>query len=1035
MKKLVQFAILYPVTITMAVVAVLLLGFISLKKLNVDLLPEISAPRIFIEIKAGERPPEEIEKHIVEDIESLTVRLKGVLQVSSVCKVGSARINVEYNWGSDMDEAFLDLQKALALVNQSADVQITITQHDPNASPVMLIAMINPGVSDMNEMRKVGENYIRNELIRIEGIAEVSLTGTEEKEVVIETDQYRLNAFGLTADQVVQQIQGMNRNVSGGSIEEMGKRYIIKGAALVKDENDLQNIVITYKQGQTTTPANTNMPAPSNPQSVQVDNKVPVFLKDIANVQIVNKKPDNIVRLNGQRCIGLSVYKETSYNTVKAVDELNQSLANIKKALPGYQFVIVQDQGSFIQNAIDELQETGLIGIFIAVFVLYLFLRRIGLTAIISFAIPVSIIATFNLMYFNGLSLNIMTLGGLALGAGMLIDNAIVVVESIFRNIEAGMPVKDATLKGTSEVGGAIVSCTLTHIVVFLPIVYMHGVSAALFKDQAWTVAFSLLASLFVAIFVIPMMFFLIYGKKRKPAEMKSFRFNWYSRVLPRIIHRRYVVIGLATAFIVATALILPHVGNEYLPKTEGGEFTIDIKLREGTQLERTAGAVRNIEHLLKDLIGDKTELIYSQIGPNSAATSDRGVFQNANTASIKVKLKQDVIGQSEQISETISKFLKNIPDAEITLTRNESALASTMGTDEAPLVVEVKGNEIKELESITADIKTRLTQMPELYNVKTNIEEGAPEIDVVIDRYKASIYNLNIASITTQVQDQLMGKNAGKFETSGEMNDITIKFPEMSVSDFNTITIKAGDREVPLYELARIEETQSPKELLRQNQNRVGAVTASMQGNLAFDKIIDKVRDKLKDITLPPDYQVSIAGEEQKRREAMSGLAFALLLSVVLVYMVMASQFESLIHPFTVLLTIPLATAGAVWAFFLLGKPMNIMAYIGIIMLNGIAVSNSILLVDAINRFKAQGNALHDAIVLAGQNRIRPIIMTSLITVLALVPLTLGIGESASLRSPMAIAVIAGLSASTLLTLAVIPCVYYVFDRKKKHS
>jgi HAE1 family hydrophobic/amphiphilic exporter-1 len=1014
----------------MMVVAVILLGYISLGKLNIDLLPEMNAPRIFVEIKAGERPPEEIEKQLVQNVEGMVVRLKSVSQVSSICMVGLARVKVEYNWGTDMDEAFLDLQKALTMYNQSSDVQISITQHDPNSSPVMVIAMLNPAITDVSEMRKTAETYIRNELIRIDGIADVTLSGAEEKEVVIETDQYRLNGFGLTADNLVQQIQGINRSVSGGSVEEMGKRYIIKGTALVKTQQDLENIIVAYKRynpDQTAVAANI-------PQSQNINDRVPVYLKDVAQVKITNKKPLNIIRVNGQRCLGLSIYKETSSNTVKAINELNKTLETIKKSLPGYNFIIVQNQGSFIQNAVNELKETGLMGILIAIFVLFIFLRRIGLTAIISFAIPISVIATFNLMYFNGLSLNIMTLGGLALGAGMLVDNAIVVVESIFRNIEAGMSVKTATVKGTSDVGGAIISCTLTHIVVFFPIVYLHGVSSALFKDQAWTVAFSLLASLFVAIFVIPMMFNAIYGKKNKPAEMKSFRFNWYSELLPKILDRRYTIIALAFAFIVATIFILPHVGKEYLPKTEGGEFSLDIKLKEGTLLERTAGTVKNIEVIINQVIGDKADIVYSQIGPSSANTSsDKAVFQNENTANIKIRFKPKEIKQSEKLIAQVTTLLQNIPDAEINVTRDESALASTIGTDEAPMTIEVKGSDIKILDKITREIKQKISAIPDLYNVKTSIEEGAPEIDVVVDRTKASVYNLTTSSITSQLKDQLMGRNAGKFDNSGEMNDITIKMPEMSLSEFNAITIKSGEKDIPLYEVASLEKTSSPRELLRKDQNRIGTVTANIQGKSSFDKVVAKVRKELDNISYPQDYQVYIAGEEQKRQDAMSGLMFALILSVILVYMVMASQFESLIHPFTVLLTIPLASAGAVWAFFLFGRPMNIMAFIGVIMLNGIAVSNSILLVDAINRFKAQGNSLRDAIIKAGDNRIRPIIMTSLITVLALIPLTLGIGESAALRSPMAIAVIAGLSASTILTLAVIPCVYYVFDRKKQ--
>ncbi len=1019
MKKITQFSVNNPVTVSMIVIGIILLGYISFERLSVDLFPDMNAPRIFVEIKVGERPPEEIEKQYIEDLEAQAIRQKGVSQVSSVCMVGSARVTVEYNWGSDMDEAFLDLQKALTTYSQSAEIdEFTITQHDPNATPIMIIGMKHPEISDMDELRKTGENYIRNELIRLEGIADVTLTGTEEKEVLIETEQYKLDAYGLTTNQIVQEIQNINRNVSGGTIVEMGKKYIIKGTSLIEKIEDIENIVLSYKL--------------VNSANEQSTIKAPIFLKDVAKVSFVNKNPQNIVRINGQRCIGLSIYKETGFNTVKAVDDLTESFESIQKALPGYEFIIVQNQGEFIQTAIDEVQETALVGILIAVFVLFIFLRRLKVTAIISFAIPVSVIATFNLMYFNGLSLNIMTLGGLALGAGMLVDNAIVVMENIFRNMEQGMSVREAAINGTAEVGGAIVASTLTTIVVFLPIVYLHGASGALFKDQAWTVAFSLLASLFVAILVIPMLFNYAYRNKRHQKEIKSVRIKWYGTLLSKLLDRKGLVLISALILLGLTVYIFPFVGSEYLPKSGTNEFSVEIKLKEGTQLERTSGVVANIESMLNEMLGDKLDIIYSQVGPSSSSSNEKSVFQNENTAILKIHLNKEYIRQSEIIITNVEELLSTIPDAEISIIRDETALQSTLGTDEAPLVVEIKGKDLDILSRISEEIKYKLIDLPELLNIKTNVEEGAPEIDVVIDRYKAGVYNMSVEDITSQLKDLLMGKDAGKYEKNGEMNDITVKLPDISLSEFYSITLKNGSQNVPLYELAHIKKSLSPKQLFRRNQNRITKVMADIDQSLAFDQVIKKVKEQIETLDIPLEYEVNIVGEEQKRQEAMSGLSFALMLSIILVYMVMASQFESLIHPFTILLTIPLAGVGAIWAFLILGKSLSIMAYIGIIMLAGIAVNDSIILVDAINQFKAQGLSLRESIISAGENRIRPIIMTSLTTILALLPLTFGIGESAALRSPMAIAVIAGLITSTLLTLVVIPCVYYVFENIK---
>lgn len=1026
MKKITQFSVNYPVTVSMMVLAIILLGYISFGKLSVDLFPEMNAPRIFVEINAGERPPEEIEKQFIESIESQAIRQKGVTQVSSICMVGSARVTVEYSWGTDMDEAFLDLQKAMTTYSQMSDLDgFTITQHDPNAAPIMMIGMLHPEITDMNEIRKVGENYIRNELIRLEGIAEVSLTGTEEKEVLIETEPYLLDAHGLSADDVVQKIQAMNRNVSGGTVVEMGKKYIIKGNSLLDNIEAIKNIIVSYKAPT---------PDANSPQTTSVSDKVAVYLKDIAKVSFVNKDPQNIVRINGKRCVGLSIYKETGFNTVTAVENLNEALETIKKALPGYEFINVQNQGQFIQKSIDEVKETALIGIVIAIIILFVFLRRIKATLIISIAIPISVIATFNLMYFNGLSLNIMTLGGLALGAGMLVDNAIVVMENIFRNMEEGMSVKEAAIKGTSEVAGAITASTLTTIVVFLPIVYLHGASGALFKDQAWTVAFSLIASLFVAILVIPMLFNYFYrNKKVTQKEIKSVRIGWYGNLLAKIIEKRILVIILAAVLMAGTIAILPLVGSEYLPKSSTGEFSIEIKLKEGTQLKRTASTVASIEYLVKETLNENIDFLFTQIGPMDGGSNEKSVFQNENTASIKVRLVKDAISHSETIIASLGTLLEGIPDAEIQIVRDETALQSTMGTDEAPLLIEVKGEDLEVLDEISTHLKNILSDIPELLNLETSIEEGAPEIDVVIDRQNAAMHNLTVDNISGQLKDLLMGKSAGKFEKSGEMNDITLRMPELSLYDFNNIVLRSGKNYIPLYEVAHIKESVSPKQLHRRNQNRISKISADIDRNIAFDQVIRKVNAMINTVNIPQGYEVQVIGEEQKRQEAMSNLGFALMLSIVLVYMVMASQFESMIHPFTILLTIPLAGVGAVWAFFLLGKPLSIMAFIGIIMLAGIAVNDSIILVDAINRFKAKGKSLKDAIINAGENRIRPIIMTSITTILALLPLTIGFGDSAALRSPMAIAVIGGLVTSTLLTLVVIPCVYYVFESTKE--
>ena len=1019
MKKLTQFAVNYPVTILMVVFAIVLLGYISFSKLGIDLFPEINNPRLFIELKSGERPPEEMEKQFVKNLESLAIRQSGVLQVSSISKVGTAQITVEYAWNKDMDEAFLDLQKAASAFaqNQTLD-EINITQHDPNTAPVMIVGLSHESITDMNELRKVAENYIRNELVRLEGVADVEVSGSETNEVLIKTDQYMLDAFGLTLDELNTRIQSFNQSISGGSITEMGLKYVVKGVSLLTDISDFENTIVGYKSittGSTTA------------------EKAPIYLREVAKISFANKEPENIVRMNGVRCLGLSIYKETSFNTVKAVEEISKALVDMEKALPGYKLKVVSNQGTFISNAIKEVEDTSMIGMALAIFVVFIFLRRIGTTLLISVSMPVSIIATFNLMYFNGLSLNVMTLGGLALGAGMLVDNAIVVMENIFRLRETGMSVKDAAINGTSQVSGAITSSTITTVIVFLPIVYLHGASGALFRDQAWTITFSLVSSLVAAILLIPMLYNYFFKNSKKTGASKSVQVKGYGRFLVRLLPYKWAVIIGAVVLLASSFLLVPYIGTEFMPKSETRQFSLEVKMQEGTRLSRTDAAVQNLENIIREVLGDHLETLFSQAGPSTGLlASQDALFQGENTATIKIILKaNDTMGSTTAI-QSISKALGELPDLELKFVQDQTALGGLMGTDEAPLVIEIQGEDLKVIEDLSNQVKARVQGIPELYNLEASMEGGSPEVEVMVDRLRAGIFNLSVTNVVTQIQNQLTGKKAGTIEKGGEMQDITLRLPDKGLADLADMEIKNGTQVIRVNEIATIKEDTSPKEIFRRNQIRIGKITGYMNKDIALDKMVTKVNQAISDIPLPTDYKIKITGEEEKRKESMDALSFALMLSVILVFMVLAAEFESLLHPFTILTTIPFAIVGSILIFFIMGKTLNIMAVIGIIMLVGIAVNNSILLVDRILQIQKEGVSRVEAIKQAGQQRIRPILMTKLTTILAMLPLTFGFGESTSLRAPMALAVIGGLITSTIMSLVVIPCVFDVLDGLK---
>ncbi|MFA7492296.1 MAG: efflux RND transporter permease subunit [Proteiniphilum sp.] len=1023
MRNIVRFALKNPVTISMIVFAILLLGKISYDRLSVDLLPDMNSPRLFVEFEAGERPPEEIEKMFVENMESMAIRQSDVTQVSSIVKAGSARITVEYVQNKDMDEAFLDLQKAMTPFSQNQDItSINITQHDPNTAPVMLIAMSHHSITDMAELRKMADSYVRNELIRLEGVAEVALSGEEIPVLTIETDPYKLNAFGLTMDEIASRIETNNQSISGGRVSELGLQYLVKSSSLFTSEADFEKLIVSYKSTEATTGTasqNTN----GNME------RAPLFLGELATVKFENARPDNIVRINGERCIGLSVYKETQFNTVKAVDLITRQLKFIEQALPGYKFQVISNQGTFIQQSIGEVMDSALFGMLLAVLVLFFFLRRIGTTLIVSVSIPISIIATFNMMYFNGLTLNIMTLSGLALGAGMLIDNAIVVIESIFRNREQGLEREESIINGTTEISGAVIASTLTTIVVFIPIVYLHGASGELFKDQAWTVTFSLLSSLFVSLLVIPMLYDRFSGRKKMKAETKSVQFKGYGNQLRMLLNHRWWVIGASVAILVISLFLLPFIGTEFLPRAEGKDFTVSVKLPEGTRLERTDAVVNNLEYLLHTVSEDSLATIYSHIGKGSA---NNEIFEGEHTAMMKVLLSN----QSRLSPETvISRFLEatsDIEGLELSFKQDDYSLGEFLGGEEAPIIVEVKGDDLEEIGYLTDEVLAQMAPIDGVYNAKSSMADGAPELNVYINRTIAGINNITVATVIQQIGQQLQGREVGKMDYRGEMRDIVIKVPDISKNELDNMVIRSGSQEFRLNEIATVTSSQAPKEIFRRNQSRINKIVADMGAGKSLDKVAQEIRTAVSGIDLSPSYSITVTGEEEKRKESMDGLLFALLLSVVLVYMVLSSQYESLLYPFVILLTIPFGLVGAVMIFLITATPLNIMGVMGIIMLAGIAINNSILLVGRINQLKTTMD-LTEAIVLAGQQRIRPIIMTTLTTILVLLPMTFSFGEGSSMRSSMAVAVIGGLVTSTLMSLVVIPCVFYLFEQMKR--
>jgi HAE1 family hydrophobic/amphiphilic exporter-1 len=899
----------------------------------------------------------------------------------------------------------------------------------------MIYALQSKGEHDLDEQRRIAENVIKRALERLDGVARVQVYGGIKREVRVELNEYLLEAYGLTPTEITTKIRQANANASGGRLVQQDKAYLIKGIGNYTSVDDVAATVVGYKAAANGASNDTTALGAQQAGSQFAPDKVPIYLSDVAQVSYAPEERTDIVRLNSQESIGFYIYKEAEDNTVRVAEQIAGTIARMQSDSPSLAFTLVYSQAAFIDNAIGEVKTSAIIGVILAVLILYVFLRNLGATVIISVAIPLSILATFTLMYFQNLTLNMMTLGGLALGAGMLVDNAIVVIENIFRRRQLGEDSEDAAIRGTNEVGVAIFASTLTTIVVFLPIVYVRGVAAELFKDQAWVVAYSLLASLVVAFLLIPTLAARLLAKDTKVFKQQFLQFAFYDRALQWAMNHRGMVVLATILLMAAAAALLPVVGSEFVPRSGENQLQVDIDLPPGAPLEKTSAVLAGAEERTRQILGGQIASLFSTVNISSSQSLFAGAEQGEHRASMTINLARAIT--PEAAIAALRPHL-NLPDITTTFRIRETSLQQTIGTGGPPIVVEVRGNELATLQETSGRVAEALQQLNGLHNVETSFQSGRPEINLRIDRLLAASFGLDVQQIGQRVKERLAGEVVSDFYSQGEDRNIRVAFSPATLAELSDMPIRAPNGAVlRLRDISQLVSGEGPKEIQRHNQSRIAHVTAQLEKGTTLSRAVAAVEKTLIDIPLPPDYELRFAGEEASREESFDQMKFALILSIVLVYMVMAALFENLLHPFTILLTLPLAGAGVVFAFLLAGEPLSVMAYIGVIMLAGIAVNNAIVLVDYINRLRAAGIARREAILQAGRDRLRPILMTTATTILALAPLAVGLGEGARLRAPMAIAVIGGLITSTILTLVVIPVVYELIDgvREKKSS
>lgn len=1054
MRRLIEIATERRVTIVMLMTAIVLFGMVSLARLKLNLLPDISYPTLTVRAELVGAAPAEVENLLAKPIEEAVGVVRNVRLVRSVSRSAQTDITIEFLWGTDMDIAGIDIREKLDVVALPLESsRPLLLRFDPSSEPIIRLGLLykessgtDVGEAQLKALRRLAEDRIKTDLEAAEGTAAVKVSGGLEDEVQIRVDPQKLAQLGISIEQIANRIRAENVNLSGGRLEEGNQRFLVRTLNEFKNVEEFGDAIIATVGER------------------------PVFLRDVATIEQGYKDREAITRVNGQESVELAIYKEGDANTVQVAERIQQRLQKLRDTLPDeIELITIYDQSTFISSAVANVRLAAVLGGLIAIFVLYGFLRDARATAIISIAIPVSVIGTFLLMYTNNISLNIMSLGGIALAVGMLVDNSIVVLENIVRKKEQGQNIVDAARNGTSEVSSAIVAATLTTIAVFFPMVFISGIAGQLFKDQALTVTFALVFSLVVALTLIPMLASLG-ARSRYDDAVDDEAVNWfttsvafvvrmfgyvffgirylfwimlwvptwllqyfyksiaaiYPAVLRWSLTHRMAVVLFALALFGATMSLVPRLGTELIPQFSQGEFNVDLRLPPGMPLSETDSAIQSAQKAAANIAA--VELNYSVAGTGNRLDAN-SVDAGDNTGTLSIKLSAGAGRDVEnQTMSAMRDELSRLPGVQYEFTR-PSLLSFA-----SPLQIEISGYDLASLARVSDRIMASMSISDRFTDIRTTIERGNPEIQIVFDQERAARLGLAVRDIANSVVANVRGELATRYTWRDKKVDVLVRSLDTrksSIEDIRRLIINpTSDHPVTLDAVADVTISQGPSEIRRIAQARVAIITA----NLAYGDLgtaAAEAGDIVSRTDKPEGITAIISGQSDEMQGSFRSMQFALILAVFLVYLVMASQFESLIHPLVILFTIPLALVGAVLALFITGTTVNIVAFVGVIMLAGIVVNNAIVLVDLINQLRTEGKELLDAILEAGSARLRPILMTSLTTALGLLPMAMGFGEGSEVRTPMAITVIGGLTVSTLLTLLVIPVVYSLMDRK----
>lgn len=1013
MRGIIELSVRRPVSVTMAAIAVVAFGWVALQRLSLDLLPDISYPTLVVQTDFPDTAPQEVESLVTRPIEEAVGVLRGLSSIHSVSRAGLSEVTLQFDWGTDMGLLSLEVREKLdRLILPEGCRDPLVLRYDPSLDPIVRLAL--SGDADLADLRRIADYQLKPDLETLPGIASAQVQGGLQEEIQVAVDQERLAALGLPIERVRDAVGAGNLNLPGGALRGRDEQFLVRTINEYGDVEEIADIIISRVEGRQ------------------------VRVRDVADVFWGAREREVITRVNGRESVQIAVYREGDANTVTAARALHERLdAWRARRLPAdMRLDVLFDQSVFISQAIGEVRNAALIGGLLAIVVLLLFLRHIRSTLIIALSIPLSVVATFILLYRLDISLNLMSLGGLTLGIGMLVDNSIVVLESIARRRRQGLPLAQAAVEGASEVGAAVTASTLTTVAVFLPIVFVEGIAGQLFRDQALTVTFSLLASLLVAVSLIPMLSALGGGGRGHAgvetvaagsAEDRRELFTLgrasalYDRFLTGALVRRALTLAIAGGLFVAGVWGARTLGLELIPELSEGEFFYEAQLPEGASLVATDTVVQRMEAAAAAIEG--VELNYATVGSRSGAGGLGANTRAANLGQINVIVKDRGDRALERtVAEQLRRVFALIPDLEAKFGR------PAYFTRKTPIEVQIFGEDLILLRDHSLEVARRLEQIAGLVDVRSSLEAGNPELQVVFDRDRLAALGLDMANLSRSLQDRVLGAVPTRFRLEDRQIDIRVRNREadrQTLEDVRHLVVPGpGGEPLRLTTVADVRLARGPAEVHRLQQQRAAVVSANLSGR-SLGRAVRDVRTALLDVPPPPGLTVELGGQSEEMQVSFASLRFALLLAVFLVYLVMAATFESFLHPFIVLFTIPLALIGVVAALLATGTTVTVIVLIGAVMLVGIVVNNAIVLIDTINRYRRGGLQKREAIFRAGHARLRPILMTTTTTVLALLPMALSFGQGSELRAPLAITVAGGLLLSTLLTLVVIPAVY----------